>query len=121
MTCTACSIEDSDVGISWTSRLHRSAPWTSGDIRQATQADVARSDDAYAPGSCFNAGFEFGQSDVIDAKTGKDKDIPNLINPEGDTDGKLCVYHCASWPTNAKARIILLLIIFTSIAGNNKK
>jgi hypothetical protein len=99
MTCTACSIEDSDVGISWTSRLHRSAPWTSGDIRQATQADVARSDDAYAPGSCFNAGFEFGQSDVIDAKTGKDKDIPNLINPDGDTDGRLCMYHCASWQT----------------------
>jgi len=99
MTCTACSVEDSDYGTSWTARLHRSAPWQGVDIHQATQADVERSADRYSPGSCFNAGYEFGQSDVIDAKTGKDKDIPNFITPEGDTDGRLCVYHCASWQT----------------------
>lgn len=50
-------------------------------------------------GWCFNAHTEFSQDDVIDATTGKDKVIPNLVHPTGDTEGRLCMYQCVTWKT----------------------
>merc|ERR1719487_2563171 len=50
-------------------------------------------------GDCFRAGQSFTKDDVIDPVSGEDRKLSNLINPEGSTDGSLCMYLCVSWQT----------------------
>jgi len=99
MSCKASSIEDADYLDSWTARFDRSVPFGT-DRRSFKSFFSPRGDTNRAmPGACFNAPFEFFQSDVIDPVTGKDRDIGNLVTPEGDTEGRLCMYQCVSWKT----------------------
>jgi len=103
MTCRASGVERADYLTSWDARMERSAP-------SAHQASIARllslfgaeSSETVArradEGSCFMAPYAFTQDDVMDTKTGKDLlGITNLNNPQGDTEGRLCMYHCVQW------------------------
>merc|ERR1712118_306653 len=96
MTCRASSIESADYLTSWTARLKRSAPLPFQSLPQMMNPFVTGKA-APVDGGCFNAPFEFTQSDVIDPITGKDRKITNLANPLGDTQGRLCKYLCVSW------------------------
>jgi len=45
------------------------------------------------------APYQFSKDDVIDPVTGKDREISNLVSPQGETDGRQCMYHCVTWKT----------------------
>jgi len=99
MTCRASSVERGDYLTAWDARMERSAP-------SRNQASIARlmglftgkDQETQYEGSCFNAPFLFTQDDVMDTKTGKDLlGITNLAHPEGDTEGRVCRYHCVQW------------------------
>jgi len=95
MTCRAASVERADYLTAWDARIERSAP--SSEKTWLMSFFGATSSDKTYEGSCFNAPYQFTQSDVMDS-TGKDlPGITNLANPEGDTEGRLCMYQCVQW------------------------
>jgi len=106
MSCRATGIENADYLTSWTARFARTNPVGSIPEPGSSVLGISGKRHKAIPGACFNAPFEFFKDDVIDPVTGKNKAFTNLVSPEGDTEGRLCMYQCVSWSTVSLQKLL---------------